>query len=188
MRVTKFLQHIALGSLCFLLGVTHAVGNEYDKTLIALALGHFYSRDDASLVASAKQLLIEPQTRLVKPEHAELALTLRGAKNNCKGLLSFRDEFARRNGQSVSVNQLVKPDERWFIASEDASKRELFFMREHQVRSEVSLLFPAYNKDSTSAILQFSFTWSIHGAIATYGFVNNGGKWKISCSDLIHFM
>ena len=55
------------------------------------------------------------------------------------------------------------------------------------VKTAVDIARPAYFDKATTALVHFSFRWSIHRADANYVLRKQPNGWQVACVDVIHY-
>jgi hypothetical protein len=147
-------------------------------------------RTDLSIVPTLTTLLIDPTNLPSKSILADREMTDELSNAGRKLDASLARSLRKRNRAPVSLDALRYQCPDFKLVPYEPIRAELGAMQRVYPKANafVRVTLPGYDKDGTSAVVQFWFGPSEHGSFAIYHLSKVGGLWRVDWHQIDRFL
>jgi hypothetical protein len=161
-----------------------------DADVIDAVLKHFTVRTDIQTTSPDGVTLVAQETEWWSEDRFN-GFTLNRQSDSCELPPGLLERYFERNAKSTSSDALVTPQRKWRLVTTQELDGFTYGVPTQtpsgeDIRTLVSLSYPAYSPNGDTAFLMLGFTWSVHSAIAQYVMTRSDDEWVVQCSRL-HF-
>jgi hypothetical protein len=159
-----------------------------DVAALGAAIAHFGTRTDTWPARPKGYIAVNPQTAIIGSEarpdgFLEELHEIRGSvPTDAVG------DFIRRNRTKNDIPDSITKVTTVRIQTEEQAGGAPIGLNNHEIGRFITAFTPGYTSDGTTALVRFSFNWSIHGAYATYILKLKHGVWSAVASELTIYL
>jgi hypothetical protein len=181
-------MHRLVLSSCFTILGLSACSREPDiREVMAVVLDDFSRRTDTASLEENGVTLIRSKTH-PWPDNEFQPVTPMDGERGCRADQSSYDNFVARNRRALPAGQLIANAEKWRLATSEEEGQPPFDTSttsdDQPVKTMATLYAPGFSRHGREAFVYFAFSWSIHGARASYVLKFENEQWLVTCSQL----
>jgi hypothetical protein len=182
------LRQLGLSTL-LLVGLSSCSQADRTRGALTAALADFSRRTNTSSLEEGGVILIRSKTYAWQ-EGEFGGLKAMDNEKECRAHSSAYESFVKLNRQEMAADQLFFSNAKWRLANTDELDQMPILTSTSDgqpFKTMMSLYAPGFSSDGKQAFVFLAFSWSIHGARASYVLEDIEGSWRVKCSQLNFF-